>query len=95
MHPRRPLSQRLSSAIRSLRQGYALFHRGNAFRVRGRFRPEAEDDFDRANVLWKAGEVGDPDRLLDEARVLGMEASFKRTSERLNQPSAAADGPFP
>ncbi|HYU31131.1 MAG TPA: hypothetical protein VEW48_03130, partial [Thermoanaerobaculia bacterium] len=71
------------AAFHSRSQGYAAFHRGNAFRVKGRFRPEAEDEFERANVLWKAGEAGDPDRLLDEARVLGMEASLKRAQREL------------
>lgn len=65
-------------AFHARSQGYALFHRGNAFRVKGRLRPEADADFDQANILWKAGKAGDPERLLDEARVLGMEASLRR-----------------
>jgi tetratricopeptide (TPR) repeat protein len=59
-------------------QGYAVFHRGNAFRAKGRLHPEADAEVDRAKALWKAGEAGDPDRLLDEARVLGLEASLRR-----------------
>jgi tetratricopeptide (TPR) repeat protein/DNA-binding XRE family transcriptional regulator len=70
-------------AFYSRSQGYAAFHRGNAFRVKGRFRPEAEDEFERAKALWKAGEAGDPERLLDEARVLGMEASLRRELRQL------------
>lgn len=69
-------------AFHSRSQGYAAFHRANAFRVKGRFRPEAEDEFHRAKVLWDAGEEGDPERLLNEARVLGMEASFQREQSK-------------
>jgi tetratricopeptide (TPR) repeat protein len=65
--------------------GYALFHRGNAFRVKGRLHPEAAADVDRAKGLWKAGEAGDPDRLLDEARVLGLEASLRREQRRFSE----------
>ncbi len=66
------------AAFRSRSQGYAAFHRGNAFRAKGRLRPEADAEVERAKALWKAGEAGDPERLLDEARVLGLEASLRR-----------------
>lgn len=72
-------------AIHARSQGYAAFHRGNAFRVKGRLQPDSEDEFRRANALWAAGEAGDPERLLDEARVLGMEASFKREQRQFSE----------
>lgn len=70
------------TAFRSRSQGYAAVHRGNAFRVKGRL-PQADDEFRRGKDLWKAGEAGDPERLLDEARVLGMEASLRREQRQL------------
>jgi tetratricopeptide (TPR) repeat protein len=70
-------------AFHSRSQGYAVVHRGNAFRAKGRLRPEAEEDFHRGKALWEAGEAGDPERLLNEARVLGMEASLKRAQRQL------------
>jgi tetratricopeptide (TPR) repeat protein len=45
--------------------------------------PGADTEVERAKVLWKAGEAGDPEQLLDEARVLGMEASLRRDQRRL------------
>ncbi len=74
-----------SEALRQRTQGYARFHLGNARRVRGRSLPEADDTFSEANVLWKAGAAGDPERLLNEARVLGMEASLRRAQRRLDE----------
>jgi transcriptional regulator with XRE-family HTH domain len=59
-------------------QGYAEAHLGNARRVHGDLRG-AEEAFGRARALWQAGAPGDPG-LLDEARVLGLEASLR--SER-------------
>lgn len=58
-------------------QGYARFHLGNAIRVKGRL-PEADAEFQRGKRLWEAGEAGDPEKLLDEARVLSLEASLRR-----------------
>ncbi|HKH43984.1 MAG TPA: helix-turn-helix domain-containing protein [Thermoanaerobaculia bacterium] len=69
-------------AFRSRSIGYAVFHRGNAIRVKGRL-PEADEEFCRAKDLWKAGAAGDPEKLLDEARVLGMEASLRRAQRLL------------
>jgi tetratricopeptide (TPR) repeat protein/transcriptional regulator with XRE-family HTH domain len=63
--------------------GYAHVHRGNAIRVQGRSLPAADEAFAHAKPLWKAGEAGDPERLLNEARVLGMEASLRRDQRRL------------
>jgi tetratricopeptide (TPR) repeat protein/transcriptional regulator with XRE-family HTH domain len=56
-------------------QGYAEAHLGNARRVHGDLRG-AEQAFVRARSLWKEGAPGDPS-LLNEARVLGMEASLR------------------
>jgi tetratricopeptide (TPR) repeat protein len=70
-------------AFRARSRGYAAFHLGNAFRVKGRLRPEAEVEIRQAKALWATGEAGDPERLLDEARVLGMEASLKREQRQL------------
>lgn len=59
-------------------QGYAGVHRGNALRVKGQSLPTSDVEFHRAKMLWEAGAAGDPEKLLDEARVLGMEASLRR-----------------
>ncbi len=66
-------------------QGYAWFFVGNAFRVKGKL-SHADDAFQQANQLWKAGIGGDPEGLLDEARVLDLEASLRR--EQRNFPEA-------
>jgi tetratricopeptide (TPR) repeat protein len=71
-------------AFRARSQGYAAFHRGNAFRAKGKL-PESNAEFSRADVLWKAGAPGDPERLLNEARVLGMEASLRREQGELRR----------
>jgi tetratricopeptide (TPR) repeat protein len=71
--------------LRGRTQGYARFHLGNARRVKGRSLPEADMAFAEANVLWKAGAEGDPDGFLNEARVLGMEASLRREQHRLDE----------
>ena len=61
-------------------QGYAEAHLANAHRVHGRPR-EAEEVFGRARALWKAGAPGDPG-LLNEARVLGLDASLRFDQRR-------------
>jgi tetratricopeptide (TPR) repeat protein len=71
--------------LRGRTRGYARFHLGNARRVKGRSLPEADAVFSEANVLWKAGAEGDPEKLLNEARVLGMEASLRRAQRRLDE----------
>ncbi len=63
-------------------QGYAAAHVGNAFRVKGSL-PQADEAFRRYLPLWQQGEAGDPERLLDEARVLGLEASLRREQRDL------------
>lgn len=71
--------------LRQRTQGYARFHLGNARRVKGRSLPEADIAFSDANVFWKTGAEGDPDGFLNEARVLGMEASLRRAQRRLDE----------
>jgi tetratricopeptide (TPR) repeat protein len=67
---------------RSRVQGYAWAHVGNARRVKGNLQG-AEEAFGRSQKLWRAGapESG----LLDEARVLGLEASLRRDQRLLPQ----------
>jgi transcriptional regulator with XRE-family HTH domain len=61
-------------------QGYAWAHVGNARRVKGDL-PSADQAFARAKRLWSAGAIGDPN-LLNEARVLGLEAVLRRVQTR-------------
>ena len=67
-------------AWRSRVQGYAWAHVGNARRVKGEL-PGADEAFSRTKYFWQAGEVGMPD-LLDETRVLDLEASLRREQGR-------------
>jgi transcriptional regulator with XRE-family HTH domain len=62
-------------------QGYAEAHLANAHRVHGNLRI-ADETFGRARALWKAGAPGDPG-LLNEARVLGMEASLRNLQQQI------------
>lgn len=52
-------------------QGYARAHLANAWRVHGKL-PESEKEFAQARALWDGGV--DERKVLNEARVLGMEA---------------------
>jgi len=61
-------------------QGYAWAHVGNAWRVKGDL-PSADEAFGRFQKLWSAGAIGDPG-LLNEARVLGLEAALRRFQTR-------------
>ncbi|PYQ56702.1 MAG: hypothetical protein DMF53_24725 [Acidobacteria bacterium] len=61
-------------------QGYAWAHVGNARRVKGDL-PSADEAFGRFQKLWSAGAIGDPS-LLNEARVLGLEAVLRRVQTR-------------
>jgi tetratricopeptide (TPR) repeat protein len=56
-------------------QGFTVFHLGNAARVKGEL-PWAAEQFRRAEALWKQGAGGDPEGRLNEARVLGLQASL-------------------
>lgn len=61
---------------RSRLLGYSHFHLANALRV-GQDLQMAEEELARARHFWEAGAAGDPG-LLNEARVLGIEASWRR-----------------
>ncbi|MFY9824618.1 MAG: helix-turn-helix domain-containing protein [Thermoanaerobaculia bacterium] len=61
-------------------RGFAGVHLGNALRVHGVL-PESEEAFARALPDWKAGAPGDPG-LLNEARVLGLQASLRIDQRR-------------
>jgi len=61
-------------------EGYAGAHLGNAKRVHGKLQ-ESDETFSRALPLWKAGKLGDPG-LLNEARILGLEASLRIEQQR-------------
>ncbi len=63
-------------------QGEAGIALGNAHRVQGQL-PKAGETFQEALRLWEDGAPGDPERLLDEARVLDLEASLRRAQRRL------------
>ena len=62
-------------------QGYAGQHRANALRVAGDHRA-ADAELERAAELWRAGAAADPG-LLNEARVLHIEAALRREGGRL------------
>jgi len=76
------VAERISGdeAWRQRVQGYAWAHVGNARRVKGDL-PSADQAFGRAQRLWSAGASGDVG-LLNEARVLGLEASLRRFQTR-------------
>jgi transcriptional regulator with XRE-family HTH domain len=68
---------------RSRVQGYAWAHVGNARRVKGDL-PGADEGFGKSQKLWRAGAPGDSG-LLDEAQVLGLEASLRRDQRHLRE----------
>lgn len=70
-------------------QGYALAHLANARRVGGDL-AAADKVFARAKKLWEAGRGGCVD-FLNEARVLGLEASLRREQRRLDESLALLD----
>ncbi len=59
-------------------------HFGNVRRVGGGY-DSAGDVFAKCAELWRAGAGGDPHHLLDEGRVLGMEASLRRDQGRFTE----------
>ena len=61
-------------------QGYAWAHVGNARRVKGDL-PSADQAFGRFQRLWSAGRSEDSG-LLDEVRLLDLEASLRRAQTR-------------
>lgn len=70
-------------------EGYAGAHLANAVRVGGRLN-DADQAFSRAAELWCAGADDDPG-LLNEARVLHLEASLRRNQRRLREALALLD----
>jgi transcriptional regulator with XRE-family HTH domain len=70
-------------------EGYARAHLTNALRVQGRLQ-EAGETLMRAAALWQAGAASDPGHL-NEARVLGLEASLRRDRRELPQALALLD----
>jgi transcriptional regulator with XRE-family HTH domain len=74
---------------RSRVRGYAWSHVGNARRVRGGL-PGADEAFAQAKKLWEVGAPGDPG-LLDEALVLGLEASLRIEQHRAQEASTLLD----
>jgi transcriptional regulator with XRE-family HTH domain len=69
-----------AEAWRSRLQGYAWAFLGNARRV-GSDLPGAEEAFRRAGKLWKVG-ADVPSGLLDEVRLLDLQASLRRDQGR-------------
>jgi len=69
------ISRRVLGSLSLRVQGYAGVHLGNARRVHGHLQG-SEGAFRNALPLWKAGAPGDPG-LLNEARVLGLEATLR------------------
>jgi tetratricopeptide (TPR) repeat protein len=72
-----------SAAWRSRLEGYALGFLANARRVGGDL-PEAEETFDHAWKLWKAGAGADP-HLLAEWRLFDLEGSLRRDQRRFRE----------
>lgn len=78
-----------AEAWRSRVQGYAWAFVGNARRVASRL-DAAEEAFERSRELWQAG--GDAEAgVLDETRVLDLEASLRRDQRRLPEALALLD----
>jgi tetratricopeptide (TPR) repeat protein len=74
-------------------QGYAWTFVGNARRVQGDL-PGADEAFRCSKELWQAGAPADPG-LLDEARLLDLEASLRREQRRLSEALALLDQALP
>ena len=70
-------------------QGYAWAHVGNARRVKGDL-PSADEAFGRSRRLWSAG-AGADSGVLNEARVLGLEASLRRAQRRFEESLCLTD----
>jgi tetratricopeptide (TPR) repeat protein len=70
-------------------EGYCRFHLGNAARVGGDLE-EADRELAHAENLWTAG-AGDDSGLLNEARVLHIQAALRREQRRLPEALALLD----
>lgn len=76
-------------AWRSQVQGYAWAHVGNARRVKGNL-PGADEAFRCAGALWPFGDEGGA-ILLDETRMLDLEASLRREQGRFDEALSLLD----
>lgn len=79
-----------SDGWRSRMQGYAGVHLANAMRVDGNDLPAAGEAFERARARWEAG-AGEDSSLLNEARVMSLEASLRRAQRRVPEALALLD----
>ncbi len=77
-------------AWRQRLEGYCRFHLANADRVSGNL-AGADQEFGRSQLLWSAGAGADPG-LLNEARVLHLEAALRREQRRLPEALALIEG---
>ncbi|HVT16590.1 MAG TPA: helix-turn-helix transcriptional regulator [Thermoanaerobaculia bacterium] len=76
--------------LRSRLQGCCGVHLGNALRAGGDLEA-AKAAFAQGLPLWRDGATGDRGGLLDEARVLGLEASLRRDQRLLPEALALLD----
>lgn len=76
--------------FRALLEAQALAFLANGRRVSGNL-PRADLGFARSARLWREGEGGDPDRLLDPTRRLDLEASLRMDQGRLEEALALLD----
>lgn len=74
--------------FRTRLEGKAQAFLGNSWRVRGNL-PRADEAFAECHRLWHAG--SDPDGLLEEVRVLDLEASLRREQRRFAEAHALLD----
>lgn len=71
-------------------RAYAMAHLGNARRVLGELRSAARA-FEKAEMLWDAGEADAGDALGYESRILDLKASLRRSQRRLPEALALLD----
>ncbi|MFP5284703.1 MAG: hypothetical protein ACLGI9_03095, partial [Thermoanaerobaculia bacterium] len=77
------IAERVEESLRARTQGYCWAYYANAQRVGEDF-DGADRAFARAWALWEAGADSDPD-LLQEWRILDLEASLRRAQHRFPQ----------
>ncbi len=87
---RAPMPDPLPDGFRKLLLSDSLAFLGNAYRVAGQL-PLADDAFHRAETLAREGEGCDPDRLLEPARRLDLEASLRKHQGQLTKALALLD----
>ncbi len=79
-----------SPKFRALLEAQAWAFLANSRRVSG-YLPRADLGFARSTRLWREGEGGDPDHLLDPMRRLDLEASLRLDQGRLTEALALLD----